>query len=324
MITIKDIAKELNLSHSVVSRALNSNPDINALVSDKTKELIRETAEKMGFKRNRIAEFMNRGRAATIGVFLPEYSNRLIADLMRGISVAAAENGFPLNFYFGQTYESYEKFIIQNIKNPSSGIISYPLNLEESIKIKELFGKYISAGEKVLLLNTREIHDIPVLYMDEAHGGELAAECLCKHNCSIYLIDRTFRERGDALYAYLKSHKLAEKCVFFSPSDFAKVFAEAIRNKTVDPIGIFATRDSYAAKFMQIINKANYEFGKDVVLTGYDDLELAALLSPPLTTINQPFYKQGYRAVNKLINMIYGNTESNEAIKPFLVKRETA
>jgi LacI family transcriptional regulator len=72
------------------------------------------------------------------------------------------------------------------------------------------------------------------------------------------------------------------------------------------------------------MNKANYKFGKDVVLTGYDDLELSALLTPPLTTINQPFYKQGYRAVNKLINMIYGNTESNEAIKSFLVKRETA
>jgi len=324
MITIKDIAKELSLSHSVVSRALNHNPDKNARVSAKTKKLVEVTAKRLGFKRNRIAEFMKRGRAATIGVFMPVYSNRLVADLMTGISEVAAENGFPLNFYFGQSYESYEKFILQNIKNPGSGIISYPFNIRESAKLEELFQKYITAGGKAMLLNTSGDRDIPVLYMDECHGGQLAAECLMKHNCSSYLIDKTSIHRTAAFYAYMQDRKLAERCVLFPLDNFAKTFAEARKQTTDKPVGIFAATDVRAAELIQAINKTDAEFGKDVVLVGYDDLALTALLDPPLTTIHQPFHQQGRRAVEKLINIIYGNTEQDEAIKPFLVKRETA
>jgi LacI family transcriptional regulator, galactose operon repressor len=323
MVTIKDLAKELNLSHSVVSRALNPNPDKNARVAEKTRELIKATAKRMGFKCNRIAEFMKRGRAATIGVFIPEFSNRLVADLMTGISEVAAENGFPLNFYFGQSDESYEKFILQNIKNPGSGIISYPFKIKKSAKLENLFQRYIATGGKVLLLNTRENSDIPVAYMDESHGTQLAAERLKSHDCFKYLIDNSFTQRTEAFLSYMQSQNLEERCMLFSPDDFAKTFTESRKHSNGKPVGIFAVMDTHAAKFIQTINKSNAEFGKDAVLVGYDDLALTAFLDPPLTTIHQPFHLQGRRAVEKLINLIYGKTEHDEAIKPFLVERKT-
>jgi len=317
MITIKDIAKELNLSHSVVSRALNPNPDANARVSAATKQLIEETAQKLGFRRNRIAEFMKRGRSATIGVFLPEYSNRLIADLMIGISETAAEHGFPLNFYFGLSYKSYAGFINENIRNPSSGIISYPFKLNSTDKIGKLFQKYVSGGGKAILLNAAtQKATVPVLYMDEIAGTRAAADCLLAHQCRHYLVTRTFEPRYREFMSYMAPHH---------PKDIDAADLHAIlrqyRGKT---FGVFATTDEDAMHCLRHIRQAGLTPGQDVMLVGYDDLQLTALTDPPLTTIHQPFRAEGRRAVEKLINVIYGNNEPHEPVTPYIVKRETA
>ena len=322
MITIKDIANKLNISHSVVSRALNPNPDKNARVSPKTRELVEKTASEMGFRRNRIAEFMNRGRAATIGVFLPRYSNRLIADLMMGISEAAAEKGFPLSFYFGLDYDCYEKFILDNIRNPGSGIISYPYNITQSPKLRKLLDKYVHSGGNVLLLNSNEDIDIIQLNMDEKYGSWLAAECLLEHECDYYLVENSSDLRAKSFVAFIEGKGYFDCCKIISSDDFAGEFSKVRREYA--RIGVFATIDMNAAAFLPLIKAEGAEFGNDVFLVGYDDLDLSVALDPPLTTVHQPFYEQGVKAVEKLFNMVYGKEEQNAKIEPFLIRRDTA
>ena len=322
MVTIKDIARELNLSHSVVSRALNPNPDPNARVSPATRQLVEDTARRLGFRRNRIAEFMKRGRAATIGVFLPEYSNRLTADLMMGISEEAAGNGFPLNFYFGLSYQSYAGFIRNNIKNPSSGFISYPFNIDPSDNIGALFREYHAAGGKAILLNAPPRQDpaLPVLYMDETVGTRAAADCLVAGQCARYLVTTAFAARFREFQAYLS----AGDCRAIASSDLPAILRQHRDGRGHFPVGVFATTDEDAMRCLRYIREAGMEPGREVLLVGYDDLQLTALTDPPLTTIHQPFRQQGRRAVAKLINTIYGNPEADEAVTPFLVKRATA
>ncbi len=322
MITIKDIARELNLSHSVVSRALNPNPDANARVSPATKQLVEETAQRLGFRHNRIAEFMKRGRSATIGVFLPEYSNRLIADLMTGISETAAENGFPLNFYFGLSYKSYAGFIRDNIRNPSSGIISYPFDINTSDTISELFKEYNSSGGKAILLNAVPQNDpkLPVLYMDEKAGVQAAADCLKRHSCSVYLATTAFSPRTSAFIDDLSDCDRRE----IASSELTSWLQNFQDSGGQFPVGVFATTDEDAMYCLRYIRAAGLEPGRDVLLVGYDDLQLTSLVDPPLTTIHQPFREQGQRAVTKLINLIYGNSELDEALVPHIVMRSTA
>ena len=322
MITIKDIARELNLSHSVVSRALNANPDPNARVSPATKLLVEETAQRLGFRRNRIAEFMKRGRAATIGVFLPEYSNRLIADLMIGISEAAAENGFPLNFYFGLSYKSYAGFIRDNIKNPSSGLISYPFNIDPSDNIGALFQEYHDAGGKAILLNAAPLNNpsMPVLYMDEVAGSKCAADCLLAHHCGKYLVTKAFTSRSRAFLDYMAKYLPDD----IESDDLPWILKESRNSNDRFPVGVFATTDEDAMRCLRHIRQVGMTPGKEVMLIGYDDLQLTAMTDPPLTTIHQPFRDEGRRAIEKLINIIYGNYEQDEAVTPFLIKRETA
>jgi len=323
MATIKDIAKELNLSHSVVSRALNPNPDKNARVSPQTKTLIEKTAKSMGFRRNRIAEFMKRGKAATIGVFMPEYSDRLGADLMMGISETATKHGFPCNFYFGMCLKSFEEFILDNIENPCSGIISYPFYKGDSKGIEKLFRKYTAADGKAILLNTAGYPNVPSLYIDETEGVRIAANHLMEFNCSQYLVDDSRETRSEAFLAHLNNNGLGGRHKLFDPEGFASVFTPVAATPRSLPVGIFAATDKNAASIIRTINRTELEFGKDVFLVGYDDLQLSSQLDPPLTTIHQPFRKEGRRAVEKLINIIYGNPESDESITPLLIKRET-
>lgn len=320
MITIKDIAEELGISHSVVSRALNPNPDANARVSDETRELIEVKASELGYRRNRAAEFMRRGRSATIGVFLPEYSNSLIADLVMGFSESANKHGFPISFNFGMTYESYERFINSNIENPSSGIISYPFLIYSDKKIETLFQSYVSSGGKALLLNTSPGKSVPVLYMDDAYGATLAADKLLSRKCSKYFVVEPYASRSVPF-----SERLAEKGVEWVDTDLnslSKVFSELVPSDY--PIGLFAVTDDIAVSVMKILRSAGIAIGRDAYLVGYDDLHLTAALDPPLTTVCQPFKMQGARAIEKLLNMIYGGEERDEALFPRLAERETA
>lgn len=323
MATIKDLARELELSPSVVSRALNPHPDANARVAPETRQRVEEAAARLGYRRNRIAEFMQRGKAATFGVFIPDFSNRLVADLMFGISEQAAEYGFPLNFYPGMSEEAYRRFISGNLANPCSGIISYPYRIDESALLRELLVSYQAGGGKVLLLNTVGSATVPALAMDEEAGGRLAAEALLAHGCAAYLVNDNFPARRKGFVAALRQAGSERPVATFSRDE-----AEAaLRKAAADygcPLGVFSVTDADAMAFLSLFRHLGLSVGREVFLIGYDDLALTALTDPPLTTIHQPFREQGRRAVEKLVSLIYGHREESELIAPRLVRRLSA
>ena len=153
MATLKDIARKTGFSIAVVSRALNPRPDEHARVSVATRRLLIRTAREMGFRRNRMAEFMRRGGLPTVGVFLPAVANRLVADLVFGISEVLSEEDFPLQIGFGAYIEGFRKFIRRNVDLVHSGIISYPALISDPDVEREV-AVYRSKGGKVVLLNT--------------------------------------------------------------------------------------------------------------------------------------------------------------------------
>ena len=183
MATLKDIARQTGFSVAVVSRALNQRPDQHARVSVATRRLLVRTAREMGFRRNRMAEFMRRGGLPTVGVFLPAVANRLVADLVFGISKVLSEEDFPLQIGFDAYVEGFRKFIRCNVDLAHSGIISYPTLISDPDVEKEV-AVYQSKGGKVVLLNTSaRIDGVPVISIDDEHGGSLAAEHLLARHC---------------------------------------------------------------------------------------------------------------------------------------------
>lgn len=111
MVKLADIARAAGCSITAVSRVMNPGDPSSARVSDETRKRVLYTARELGYQPNRNAEFLKRGRTPEIGVFLREYNNNLILDIVEGCSAAVAENGFSLSFYFNLAPDNYSTFL---------------------------------------------------------------------------------------------------------------------------------------------------------------------------------------------------------------------
>ena len=116
MVKLSEIANESGFSIPMVSRVLSPKPHKGACVAEKTRKHIEAVAKRMGYRPNRNAEFLKRGKNPVIGCFLPSRADSLLAKLMKGIGEEAEKQNFPLSFYFDITQESYLDFI-KNQKN---------------------------------------------------------------------------------------------------------------------------------------------------------------------------------------------------------------
>jgi LacI family transcriptional regulator len=321
MVRLKDIAEHLGLDVSVVSRALNPRPDRHAVLAPQTKRRVVAAARRMGYRRNRVAEFLRRGQSAVIGVFLPEIANRLVADLMFGLSKQASELGFPLNFFFGETQSRFERFLEDSAQTARSGIITYPYNPSLQDRIGKTIGGYRRRGGHVVVLNASgEYPGIPVLRIDQTHGGRLAAEHLLSKGCRVYLYESgTMSERGAAFAVTVRGR--GGEVHDFVEGELEAVLNRVSRQREERPLGLFLPTDRQAVRALAVLERMNLKAGRDVLLVGYDDLSLVDCLPTPLTTIRQPFQEQGRRAVEKLVNLIYGNEEGDERIAPWLIAR---
>src|SRR5690554_4148699 len=106
MVTLQDIAERLGTSKATISMALRGNP----LISAKRREQVRRTAAQMGYRPNMQASSLRRGRKPSVGVFLPEWPDVLLLDLIKGLSAGSDEHEIPLKFSFGMTAGAYHKF----------------------------------------------------------------------------------------------------------------------------------------------------------------------------------------------------------------------
>ncbi len=329
MVSLSDIAREVKLNVSVVSRALSPNPDQNAKVKAETRERIRKTAKRMGYVPNRQASFMGRKGNATIFCFMPNSSDRLTADLMYGISAAARRENFPVSFFQGNVNDDFCRFF-RNVDDSShSGVISFPA-LALSDDLKDMLKLYHQRRKTLILLNpntnaaggmlSEEYSAIPQLIMDDAYGGRLAARHLMETGCRKFyftsLPGQPFLHRLSGFEAELSEHGFAVECI----EDVQQL---KIITNTEERIGIYADRDVHALNLLIHLARLNITPGEKVMLVGNDDKQQSRFSIPTLTTIHQPIREEGELAVKKLINMIFGKTEKNEYIKPYLIVRQS-
>lgn len=324
MTTLKQIAECTGLSVSVVSRALNARPDKNARVAPATRKRILKAARRLNFRRNRAAEFMQRGKSATIGVLLPDIPNRLVGDLVFGVAEVLAKENFPLQMDFNMYASGFRRFIRNTIDLAHSGIISYATLISDP-EIKRAVQAYQRKGGKVVLLNTiLRLKGVTLIAIDNRKGGRLAAERLLFRKCARFaVVDDYFGRREGFETALAEAGK---KSVFIEddPRGMNRLI-EFCRGATAsEPAGIFASCDELALRIMRLLAGTRWRVGQEILLIGYDDLDLTAEVTPALTTIHQPFREEGRIAARRVLGMIYGEPASEVLIEPRLVVRESA
>jgi LacI family transcriptional regulator len=321
-VTLKDIAAEVGLAVSVVSRALSPKPDRHAVVAEETKRRVLDAAERLGYRPNRMAEFMKRGGMATIGVFVPLTPNRLVADLMIGISQAASRHGFPLNFFFGSDGKEYQRFFRGIGGAEYSGMITYPFNHLMAERISGELKSYRARGGRVLVLNSMKADDdIPVLRIDDAWGARQAANALLERECRGFGTDDEYAIRNDAFVAAVE--KSGRPVIRFNGNDPEAGLRQMRKCGGGGPLGIFASSDGLALDLYPVLHGLGMTIGRDVLLVGYDDLFLTEKVTPSLTTVRQPFRELGDKSVDFLVRMIYGEPVESSVIRPWVVFRES-
>ncbi len=307
-ITIKDIAKALNISTSTVSRALRGSYEINT----ETKKLVMEYAEKMNYRPNPIALSLKENRSRAIGVIVPEIANNFFSQAINGIENIAYNRGYHVVIF--QSHESYER---------------------EMVNVQHLFARKVDGLLISLSGSTRDVNHIenyrennfPVVYFDrvpeitEAHkvvadnfdGAFRATEYMIQqgkrtiaHITSPPVLSIT-QERLAGYKAALEKYGLPIreeliKFCYFSPEEAFNAIDSLIKN--YQPDAFFTASDRLALNCYEAHKKKIIELPKDVMFFGFTNLNVAHLLEPPLSTIVQPALELGQTAAEILLDII--------------------
>lgn len=308
-VNIKQLAQQLNLSISTVSRALNDSYDIGP----ETRKRVLELAKKLNYQPNPHASGLRKHKSKTIGVVVPEIANNFFALAINGIQSAAREKGYHVLIYV--TNES-DKIELESLKHLQNGRIDGLLiSVSNKTVNDETLHQIKEQGIPVVFFDrVRDDFDTAKITTDDYDSGFKAAEHLIQQGCKriAYLqISKSLsiglsRMRGylDALKKYdLPEDKtLILDCVDDKQANYKMI--EAMLKAKNRPDGIFASVEHLAIASYLVCRDLKLHIPGDVKIISFSNLEAAELLSPSLTTITQPAFEIGKEAATILLKAL--------------------
>ena len=332
--TLKQIAKELNVSVSTVSKALNDSPEI----SDQTKIKIKEYAKLKNYKPNVIGLNLKNRKTKTIGVIIPNILNSFFAKVFSGIEKVADENGY--NVITCISNESIVKEI-NTLEMLSNGTIDgFILSVsEEAQKLQDYshFKEIINDGTPIVMFDriAEEVECDKVIvddYNSALHSTQRLIDLGCKNIALLSSVDNLSvgKLRADGYLQALKDNNISvnQNIILRTDSeDDLKSKIEAIfDNNTID--GVFALDENDSVAALKIGLKKGYKIPDELSIIGFADGILASRrLTPSLTTISQHGVEIGEVAAKLLIDRLESKEENipyeTVVIKTKLKERES-
>jgi LacI family transcriptional regulator len=310
-ITIYDIAKELNLAASTVSRGLQDSPEIGK----KTKKMIVETAEKMGYSANLTARSLRQQQTATIGVIVHRLNSNFINSVLAGIEKVTAEAGYDI--LIAHSSESYAKEVA-NAKNlfhrRVDGVIS---SLSFETMDLEHFKPFAERNVPVVYFDrVEQEQNCTAVVIDNVKCGYVATQHLIQQGCkrivhiTASLKRNVYSQRYEGYRKALAEHKLEfsdDLLIIDDLSERAAVEAAMkILNMKPLPDGIFVTSDFVAAFCMRTLKQHGISIPDTIAIVGFNNDPIGKLIEPTLTTIDYPGNDIGEIAARNLINHLKG------------------
>lgn len=308
-VTIYDIAKELDVSPSTVSRALKDSP----LVSKATRKKIQDTAKEMEFRLNIFASNLQKQKTFTIGVIMHELRSYFMTSVLSGIEKIANNAGYDLIIaHSSENYEK-EKANAHNLfEKRVDGLIA---SLAFDTPNLDHFSPYRSRGIPIVFYD-RVIEDssYPKVIINNYKSGYEATKHLIDEGCSqIILVTanmsrNVYSERYRGYRAALKEAGIQPKKEWVLKKDLSEKGAQEAAKSVLkmDPLpdGAFITHDLSAAVFIQTLKKNKVQIPEDIAIVGFNNDTIGKLIEPQLSTINYPGNKVGEAAANYLVNQL--------------------
>jgi len=328
-VTLKDIAKEAGVSVNTVSRALNNKPDINF----ETKNKILEIARRLGYTPNMLARSLRSKRTGTIGLVVADISNPFYGSLVKGIENEAREKGYSIILCdTDEEYEKEQEAIQTLVEKRVDGLLIAPVQTKDQdiVELKRQKIPFVLIGRHFDILETDYV------ITDDVQGAFSATEYLIKKgHRRILFINGSLHisSAKDRLAGYKRA--LLENGVGYEDrlvrsdvvrmEDGYRIMKEILNNKN-NITAVFAYSDLVAFGVIKALRETNLKIPEDIAVVGYDDIEFASTLEPPLTTVCIPRHRLGKEAVRILDKKIKEEFKGPQgiALKTELIIRKSA
>ncbi|WP_347157769.1 LacI family DNA-binding transcriptional regulator [Pontibacter chitinilyticus] len=330
-VTIQDIAKELNIAFSTVARALNDHPAI----SEATKKAVRETAQRLNYRQNKLASSLRSGQSNTIGIIVPSLDVSFFSSVVHGIEKIMNENDYNILLYqSNESFENEKKGIETFLNSRVAGIIA---SVAKETTAYEHFSE-IKRRRIPLLFFDRVVEalQVPSVTIDDYKGGFLATEHLIQQGCqrivhitarqSLGIFHERLRGYVDALQQY--GLPIDERLILYGDFslDFGRQCVRDLYQRHVAFDAVFALEDFTAMGALQQLLAYNVRVPEQVGVIGFANESFAALVTPGLSTIDQQTVPMGEAAAALFIRMLrsedlYNNLPERIVLDPHLIVR---
>ena len=326
-VSIKDIAREADVSHSTVSRALANSP----LIAEETRRHIHRLARRMGYTPNAIARGLVMQRTKTVGVIVTTIEDPFVSEVVRGIEEVAGDSGYRVFLGTSHNDSTREMNVVKALREwRVDGVIV------ASSRVGALYQPHLKEiGAPIVLINnqnqhkSRAIHSVAV---DDAQGGAIATRHLislgspryrlsgwtCRLHCQRQPPRRLpararrgknrvrsgARDSGHRTRRKRRAGRTVSRAVAAADGDF--LLQRYVRHRRAAPLKARGVR-----------------VPEDISLVGFDDIPFASCVDPPLTTIRQPKYEMGQRAMRMLLHLLNRKRVDNVMLPGELVVRES-
>lgn len=331
-ISLKFLAEHLALSPTTVSLVLNGSPRANS-IPQATKQRVLEAARTFNYRPNFFARALSNKRSFTVGVMIPEISEGYGASILSAIEGRLAREGY-LHFVASHRWsaELIEETPRVLMERGVEGFILVNMPLEHSLPVP-----VVNIGGR------KKLRSVTNLLLDNRRAGKLALEHLVQLGHRRIAFFKGHPESADTEERWQGIHEAARVLgVTIDPEltiqlqrrpfppgppipEEGYMYAQKLLARKLYFTALFAFNDISAIGAMSAFRDAGLNVPEDVSIVGFDDIQAAAFLNPPLTTVRQPLHRMGDMAARTLLRRIReGDTEPEDIlVEPELVFRES-
>jgi len=307
--TILDIARQLAISKSTVSRALTGHPNVNA----ETRQAVLDLAEKLDYQRNMLAISLISSRSNTIGVIVPEFASTYFPQTILGMQEIAKQAGYRVLIM--QSNESYEEEVANTkvmIANQVDGVL---VSLTKETLNFDHLKVFQRKGIPLVFFNRvcDEI-EVPKVIVDDYNGAFQATEHLIqigKRRIAHLAGPQSLlisRKRLNGYLDALRRYNLPIIDELIIPYDLTLekvvIYVNHLLNLTEPPDSLFCINDPTAIKAIQVIKQKGLVIPAQIAVVGFSNDYASDLIEPSLTTVAQPIRDIGRAAALLLLDQI--------------------
>jgi DNA-binding LacI/PurR family transcriptional regulator len=326
-VSIKDIARVAEVSHSTVSRALSDSPLVNPV----TKERIQRLALEMGYSPDAQARSLVLGRTQTIGVVVTTITDPFIAEIVQAIESTAHDHRYSVILASSSSRPRREIAAVEMLRSKRVDAV-----IVISSRVGALYQEHLEGlGVPVVLINSHREQSGPYTFsvsVDNQHGGALAAGHLIQlgHRRIAYVSGPAGNSDDEARLAGYRQ-ALERAGIAFDPALVQPGTGEAGSGEQAlprllaleaPPTAVFCYNDMTAVGLLRAARQHHLAVPRDLAVVGFDNIPFSAYVHPPLTTVAQPMREMGRRAMEMVLLPPSEKADGDGATSSILIEGE--